>query len=104
MEINLDGGEKDIIKAIGLGGTIISGETLIERCGDLEEAELLSALKGLMTMGYIVADRQSFHNFDDIERGEFHINSGYARDLKEALDPRLKAERAGQKSRRVRRE
>jgi hypothetical protein len=32
------------------------------------------------------------------------MNAGYLRDLKEALDPRLKRDREQQKSRRVRRE
>lgn len=104
MEINLDGGEKDILKAIGLGGSTITGKLLLERASGMEEAEFVSTLRGLLMMGYIVADKQSFHNFDDVEHAEFHVNSGYARDLKEALDPRLRRERKEQKNRRVRRQ
>ncbi|HEX4085622.1 MAG TPA: hypothetical protein VHY22_11970 [Chthoniobacteraceae bacterium] len=105
MEIKLDGGEKSILKAIGLGGSNVTGRQLLERCeGGMEEAEFVSALRGLLMMGYILADKQSFHDYHDVEVSEFHVNSGYARDLKEALDPRLRQERKNQRNRRVRRE
>jgi hypothetical protein len=69
----------------------------------MEEAEFISTLKGLLSFGYVLADKQAFHDFKDVQNAEFRINAGYARDLKEALDPRLKRERKEQKSRRVRR-
>jgi len=104
MDINLDGGEKEILKAIGIGGAAISGKQLLSCVVGMEEAEFLSTLKGLLMMGYVLADKQSFHDFQDIQQAEFRVNAGYARDLKEALDPRLKRERKEQKNRRVRRE
>jgi hypothetical protein len=105
MEINLDGGEKLILKAIGLGGTTISGKQLLSRCeGGMEEAEFVSTIRGLLMMGYILADKQSFHDLHDVEVSEFHVNSGYARDLKEALDPRLRKERKDKRDRRIRRQ
>ena len=104
MDINLDGGEKEILKAIGLGGSNVSGKQLIERVNSMEEAEFVSILRGLLMMGYVVADKQSFHNYDDVEHADFHVNSGYARDLKEALDPRLRRERKEMRNRRVRRQ
>jgi len=104
MDINLDGGEKAMIKAIGMGGTAISGKQLIATAVGMEEAEFVSTLKGLLNFGYVLADKQSFHDLKDVENAEFRVNAGYARDLKEALDPRLKRERNDQKSRRVRRE
>ncbi len=104
MEINLDGGEKEIVKAIGIGGSPISGKQLLECVNDMDEAEFVSTLRGLLMTGYVLADKQSFHDFDDIQHAEFRVNAGYARDLKEALDPRLKRERKEQRNRRVRRE
>jgi hypothetical protein len=104
MDINLDGGEKEILKAIGLSGTNLPGKLLIERVPNMEEMEFVSTLRGLLMMGYILADKQSFHNFDDVEHADFHVNSGYVKDLKEALDPRLRRERKDQKNRRVRRQ
>ncbi len=105
MEINLDGGEKAILKAIGLGGSNISGKQLLEKCeGGMEEMEFVSTIRGLLMMGYILADKQSFHDLHDVEVSQFHVNSGYARDLKEAMDPRLRQERKNQRNRRVRRQ
>jgi hypothetical protein len=70
----------------------------------MAEAEFLSTLRGLLMMGYVLADKQSFHEFHDVEFAEFHVNSGYAKDLKEAMDPRLRRERKAQRLRRVRRQ
>jgi len=104
MEINLDGGEKEILKAIGLSGMSITGKLLLEKAGGMEEAEFVSTLRGLMMMGYVLADKISFHNYDDVEHANFHVNSGYSKDLKEALDPRLRRQRKEQRNRRVRRQ
>jgi len=104
MEINLDGGEKEVIKALGIGGSGMGGRQLLARVGGMEEAELVSTIRGLVMMGYIVADKQSFTQIEDIEHAEFHVNSGYARDLKEALDPRLRRARKEQRNRRARRQ
>jgi len=103
MDINLDGGEKEILKAIGTSGAAISGRQLMATVTGMEEAEFISTLKGLLSFGYVLADKQSFHEFKDVENAEFRLNAGYMHDLKEALDPRLKREREHQKSRRVRR-
>jgi hypothetical protein len=104
MEINLDGGEKEILKAIGLGGSNVTGKQLIERAPGMDETEFVATLRGLLMMGYVLADKQSFHDFKDVEYAEFHVNSGYARDLKEALDPRLRRERKDRRNRRARRQ
>jgi len=100
MDINLDGGEISIIKALGLSGSGMNGEQLLEKVGDLEEAELMDTLKGLIVMGYVDSDRNSFHTVEDLKRVEFRVNSGYSKELKEALDPQPQQK----KSRRVRRE
>jgi hypothetical protein len=104
MDINLDGGEKEILKAIGVGSAGISGRQLLDTASGMEEAEFISTLKGLLNTGFVLPDKQSFHDFKDIQNAEFRVNAGYAHDLKEALDPRLKRERKDQKNRRVRRE
>ena len=100
-EINLDGGEVQMIKALGTGGSAVPGETLIERVSGVEEAEFLDTLQGLIMMGYVISDKQSLHCYDDVKRAEFHVNSGYSKALREATDPRFRPEK---KSRRVRRE
>jgi hypothetical protein len=100
-EIQLDGGEVQVLKAIGLGGTNTSGEQLVERVAGLEEAELIDTIQSLIMMGYVLADKQAFHDVEDVKRAEFHVNSGYSKALREAIDPRF---RPAPRSRRVRRE
>jgi hypothetical protein len=100
MEINLDGGETSIIKALGLGGGEVEGEILLERLPQLEPAELLDTLKGLLMMGYVSADKSSsLGSLEDMKKLHFRVNSGYSKDLKEALDPKPQT-----KSKRIRRE
>ncbi|HEV7866738.1 MAG TPA: hypothetical protein VGO90_03590 [Chthoniobacteraceae bacterium] len=89
-----------MIKGLGLSSGEVSGEDLIARCPSLVGAELLETLKGLIDLGYVVSDTNSFHNMDELRKASFRVNSGYSKELKEALDPR--PERS--KSKRVRRE
>lgn len=98
-EINLDGTEVSIIKAIGISGDVL-GATILERCPELEEAELIDTLKGLMSLGYVEGDKTAFYKAEDLSEIHFHVNSGYSKDIKEALDPRPQKP----KSKRVRRE
>ena len=99
-DINLDGGEVAVIKAIGTGGTEVTGEDIIARCVELEGAELVDTLKSLIMLGYVTADSTSFHSGDDLRGITFRVNSGYAKDLREALSP----QKSQVKSKRVRRE
>ena len=99
-DIQLDGGEITIIKALGLTGGEISGEELMVRVPELMEAELIDSIKGLIMMGYVVADRQAFYNKEGLQQTKFYVNSGYSKDLKDAMDPN--SDRT--KSKRVRRE
>lgn len=99
-ELNLDGGEISIIKALGLGGTEIRGDDLLDRVQDLDENELIETIKGLIAVGYVNADRGSFYDKEDLKNVLFQVNSGYSKDLREAIDPSPEQ----RKSRRVRRE
>jgi hypothetical protein len=100
-EIQLDGAEVTILKALGFGGADLAGETLMERAGNMEFAELADAMEGLVSAGYVISDRDGFKTAPEFERTLFRINSGYSRELKSALDP---TQRDQPKSRRVRRE
>jgi hypothetical protein len=101
-EINLDGGEISVLKAIGFGGNSIDGDQLIEKVKDFAEAELLDTLQGLIMLGYLLTDKQSLHCLDDIRHSNFRINSGYSKELRDSIDPRRKDQ--NKPSRRVRRE
>src|SRR5277367_4124337 len=100
--IHLDGGEVTVLKAMGLGGTVVSGETLLERIHGLEEAEIMDTIRGLITLGYVLSDKRSLYDIKDVHIANFHVNSGYSRELKDALNPRSRQK--PQRSRRVRRE
>src|SRR6187549_799007 len=99
-DISLDGAEISIIKAIGINGGDVDGTTLVERCAALEVPEIIDTLKGLISVGYVDADEQSFYDEEDLAKVHFRVNSGYAKDLKEAVDP----DDQPQRSKRVRRE
>ena len=89
-DINLSGGDITMIKSIGLAGSAVNGETLMGRCSGMGEAEIIESLKDLIALGYVVADNETFHTGSDIAKIQFRVNTSYARDLKESLDPQPK--------------
>lgn len=100
-EINLDGGEVSIIKALGLGSTEVLGEDLIEKVSsDLMPAEIIDCVKGLIAQGLVEADKTSFYSLNEFKPIYFRVNSGYSKELRDALNPRQEKSR----SKRVRRE
>ena len=56
-EINLSGGEISILKTLGLSGASITGKQMLERSGEMESAELLDALNGLIMTGYVLCSK-----------------------------------------------
>ena len=101
-ELNLDGGEIAVLKAIGMSGLPVQGGQLIEKVKEFAEAELIDTLLGLIMLGYIISDKQSLHDLEDVEQANFRINSGYLKSIRDAIDPRRRE--ANRTSRRVRRE
>jgi hypothetical protein len=101
-EISLSGGDISVLKALGISGMNVSGKTLIDRLNDMEEAELVDALDGLMMFDYILCDLDTLKNIEDVERANFKVNPACAKELKDALNPQRK-EREQAKSRRQRR-
>ncbi len=99
-DIQLDGAEITILKAIGVGASEVDGQTLIDRCENLDIEELMDTLKGLMQQGYVDGDSIAFYSEEEMVKLNFHVSSGWVKDLKDALDPDDKPE----KSKRVRRE
>ena len=86
-EINLNGGEISILKTIGLSGGGMAGDQLAERMDQLEAAELVDALEGLMSQDYVLCDRVNVRTFDDVKKANFRVNPMHARDLKDAVYP-----------------
>jgi hypothetical protein len=86
-EINLNGGEISILKALGLSGTPLNGKMLMERSGDMEAAELIDSIQGLLMLGYVLSSKAIVQDVDDVLRSSFRVNPSYSRDLRDALRP-----------------
>ena len=99
-EINLSGGEITLLKTMGLSGTAMPGKQLIDKMGDMETAEFLDELNGLITMGYVISSKVNVGSMEDVERSFFRVNASYARDLRDAVNPGRRRE---EKTRRRRR-
>jgi hypothetical protein len=99
-EINLSGGEITLLKSLGLSGTPTYGKLLVEQVGEMEQAEFLDDLVGLIELGYILADKVNIRTMEDVERATFRANASYARDLKDAIHPGRHREREGRRRRR----
>ncbi len=101
-EITLNGGEITILKTIGLGGSTVGGRQLAERMEDMASAEFLDALDGLMTMGYVVADKVNIRTMDAVESASFRVNPAFARSLRDAVYPsRTRHVKTSRRQRRV---
>jgi hypothetical protein len=99
-EINLSGGEISLLKTMGLSGTAMPGKQLIDKMGDLETAEFLDELNGLIMLGYVISSKVNVGSMEDVERSFFRVNASYARDLRDAINPGRRRE---EKTRRRRR-
>ena len=99
-EINLSGSEITLLKTLGLSGTPTYGKLLVEKIGDMEQAEFLDDLSGLISQGYVLSDKVNIRTMEDVERGVFRVNASYARDLKDALHPGRRREREPRRRRR----
>ena len=86
-EISLTGSEISLLKMLGLSGSPTHGKLLIEHVGEMEQAEFLDDLSGLMSQGYVLSDKVNVRTMDDVERANFRVNASYARDLKDSIQP-----------------
>src|SRR5437016_12268677 len=86
-EINLSGGEITILKTIGLGGGLLPGKQLTERMDEMESAEFLDSLEGLLSMDYVLANKVNIRTMDDVKSAAFRVNPAHARELRDAIYP-----------------
>ncbi len=86
-EIKLDGGEITILKTIGFSGSPIPGRILHERSAEMETAEFLDTLQGLIALDYIRSNKVNVRSLEDVETAYFRINAAYLRDLRDATVP-----------------
>ncbi len=99
-EIKLDGGEISLLKKIGLLGAQMYGKILINHIAEMETAEFLDTLTGLINQDYVLSDRVNIHTIEDVEKAIFRINPTYAQDLREAVNPARRREEERRRQRR----
>jgi hypothetical protein len=99
-EINLSGGEISLLKTMGLSGTPVYGKLLLDKVGDMEAAEFLDELNGLVDLGYVLSDKVNLRTMEDVERTIFRVNASYARDLRDAIQPGRRREKEQRRRRR----
>jgi hypothetical protein len=99
-QIQLSGGEITILKAIGLSGSAMAGKFLLDRMEEVEAGEFIDTMRGLMAMGYLLANKVNVRTLEDVEHTSFRVNPSYAHDLKDALDPSRRREADKQRRRR----
>ena len=99
-EINLTGSEISLLKTLGLSGMPTYGKLLVEQIGEMEQAEFLDDLNGLMSQGYVLSDKVNVRTMEDVERAAFRVNASYARDLKDAIQPGHRRDREQRRRRR----
>jgi hypothetical protein len=101
-ELKLDGGEISVLKTLGLSGAPMAGKMLLDRAGEMETAEFLDTLSGLISLGYVLSDKVNVRLIEDVERSSFRVNPSYARDLKEAIHPSRRRDEGRDRRRRRR--
>jgi hypothetical protein len=102
-EINLDGGEITVLKTLGLSGSQMYGKLLLDRLKDMETAEFIDTLNGLLDLGYILSNKVNLRLREDVERAFFRVNSAYAHELRDALNPSRRRREQQDQGRRRRR-
>jgi hypothetical protein len=99
-DIRLSGGEISLLKAMSLSGAPVYGKLLVERIGEMETAEFVDELNGLISLGYVICDKVNLRTMEDVEKSVFRVNASYARDLRDAIQPGRRRERDQQRRRR----
>jgi len=96
----LSGGEITLLKTMGLSGAPTFGKVLIQRIGEMETAEFLDELNGLISLGYVLSEKMKVRSVEDVERSVFRVNASYARDLRDAIQPGRRREQTRRRRRR----
>lgn len=99
-EINLSGGEISLLKAMGLSGAPTYGKVLVDQIGEMESAEFLDELNGLISLGYVLSDKVNLRTIEDVQKSVFRVNASYARDLRNAIQPGRRREQERRRRRR----
>src|SRR3954469_11427292 len=86
-EIDLDGGEITMLKALGTSGTPMVGKILRKQVSDMGDSEFVETLSGLMDRGYVMSSKVNVMKIEDVPHSFFRTNPSYSRDLRDAMRP-----------------
>jgi hypothetical protein len=92
-EIKLDGGEITVLKTLGLSGSQMPGKLLLDHSREMEIAEFVDTLNGLIDLGYVLSNKVNLRLREDVERAFFRVNPAYSHDLRDAINPGRKREK-----------
>lgn len=90
-----------MLKALGLSGAPLHGELFIARLKELEPAEFMDTLTGLIMSGYVLSSKVNIAKIEEVAYSSFRVNPAYGRDLRDSL--RGGGRRTDQRERRRRR-
>ena len=76
-EIKLSGGEITILKTLGLTGAQMAGTQLVDRIAEMEGAEFLDTLTGLIDQDYVVANKVNIRTMDSVKAAAFRVNAAH---------------------------
>ena len=82
--ISLDGGDLEVIKALGTSGSQMMGKQLVERV-EMMDGELIDTLDSLLSMGYVLSNRVNLRRIEEIETAFFRVNPAYVSDIRRTL-------------------
>jgi hypothetical protein len=54
---------------------------------EMEAAEFVDSLQGLMAMHYVLCNKVNVRTIDDVKSASFHVNPAFARVLRDAVYP-----------------
>ena len=63
------------------------GSQLVDRTEEMESAEFLDTLTGLIALDYVVANRVNIRTMESVKAASFRINATLSRELREAIYP-----------------
>ncbi len=70
----------------------MAGTQLVDRMEEMEGAEFLDTLTGLIALDYVVANKVNIRTMDSVREASFRVNATLSRELREAVYPSRQGE------------
>ena len=78
----------------------MAGEQLADRSEEMDGAEFLDTLAGVMSMDYVVSNKVNIRTMDDVKKATFQVNPAHGRGLRDAVYPSRQKPETGRRRRR----